>query len=242
MRALLAIGLGLGLWSLAAMWADAATLPGPLAVAAALLEALTSGSLFADLGASLRRVLTGYAVAAILGLSLGALSALSGTLGAALRDIGNTLRPIPPIAWVPLALLWFGLGDPSATFIVFIGSFFPIFSSVSWALSSTPAAYLELSRALGVGPGLRLWRVQLPAAAPAIGAGLRTGLGLAWTSVIAAELVGAQAGLGYRIQLYRLLLQPEGVIACMVTIGLVGLSMDRLLHALLRRLVDWEAA
>jgi ABC-type nitrate/sulfonate/bicarbonate transport system permease component len=93
-----------------------------------------------------------------------------------------------------------------------------------------------------VGPGLRLWRVQLPAAAPAIGAGLRTGLGLAWTSVIAAELVGAQAGLGYRIQLYRLLLQPEGVIACMVTIGLVGLSMDRLLHALLRRLVDWEAA
>ena len=140
---------------------------------------------------------------------------------------------------MPLAILWFGLGDHSAWFIVFVGAFFPIYIQVAWALSHCPPEWLELADSLGAGRRLTLLRVRLPAAAPEVVAGLRTGLGLAWTSVIAAELVGAQSGLGYRIQMHRLVLETEGVIVGMLTIGLLGYGMSLLARGLERRLLPW---
>lgn len=228
-------------WGLAAWWADSPTLPGPWAVAMAAVALAREGPLLADIGASLGRVLVGFCGAAVAGVLLGAASAALGRWGRALRRLLELLRPIPPIAWVPLAILWFGLGNPSAWFIVFLGAFFPIYIQVTLALADCPPSYLELARSLGARPGLVLWRVRLPAAMPQVVAGLRTGLGLAWTSLIAAELVGAQSGLGYRIQMHRLVLETEGVLVGMLCIGLLGAAMALLARGLERWLVPWSS-
>lgn len=213
-------------WQGAAWSMASPAFPSPVEVFQALIRLQQADILGPALLASLSRVLSGYFMGVVAGISLGALAATRA--GAGLMTVANLLRPIPPIAWVPLAILWLGLGDKSARFIVFIGAFFPIFVSVAWSLARCPAPYLELARTLGASPWLTLRRVRLPAAAPGILTGLRTGLGLAWTSVIAAELVGAQEGLGYRIQAHRLLLETDAVIACMLCIGVLGTLLDGL--------------
>ena len=233
------LGAGLVAWELGARWLEAPALPAPSAVASMAVWLAREGSLFEDLAASLARVFTGFAGAAVLGLGLGALGALGGRWTAGLRALVDLLRPIPPIAWIPLSILWFGLGDPSAWFIVFVGAFSPIFVQTCWALQRCPPEWLELARSVGADRWLTLKRVRLPAAAPGIAAGLRTGLGLAWTSVIAAELVGAQSGLGYRIQMHRVVLETDGVIVGMACIGLCGLAMDRVARLAEHRLLDW---
>ena len=232
-RALVVVGAVVA-WQIAAVLAASPVLPSPVDV----ISADHSG-LAADAASSLSRVLVGYLVAAGLGVVLGSAAALSGPIGRGVQLVVNGLRPIPPIAWVPLAILWFGLGDGSAWFIVFIGAFFPVFIQVAWALGRPPDEYLELAASVGASPSETFWHVRVPAAAPGIAAGLRTGLGLAWTSVIAAELVGAQSGLGYRIQMHRLMLETDAVVAGMLTIGVLGFGMDRVAKTLERRLVPW---
>jgi ABC-type nitrate/sulfonate/bicarbonate transport system permease component len=226
-------------WEVLARLYRAPALPAPSAVLQMAALLVREGTLFADLGASLARVFTGFLGAAVLGLVLGTLGALGGRWTAGLRALVDIVRPIPPIAWIPLSILWFGLGDPSAWFIVFVGAFSPIFVQTCWALQRCPDGYLELARSLGASPWLTFRRVRLPAAAPGVAAGLRTGLGLAWTSVIAAELVGAQSGLGYRIQMHRVVVETDGVIVGMACIGLCGLAMDALARQVERRVVDW---
>ena len=222
------------------MVADSPVLPGPLVVAEAGLEMLWSGALLKDIAASLSRVAVGFTVASLLGVGLGIATGVAGRTGEPIRSVLELLRPIPPIAWVPLAILWFGLGDKAAWFIVFVGAFFPIYIQVSLALARTPPEWMELAESLRASPGLTLIRVRLPAAAPQITAALRTGLGLAWTSVIAAELIGAQSGLGYRIQMHRLVLETEGVIVGMVCIGVLGFTMSSVATRLERRLIPWH--
>jgi len=222
-------------WELAARAWPRPALPSPSGVAAACARLVESGVLVHDLGASLRRVAAGFLLAAAVGLPLGLLAGLGGRAAAPLRAAAELLRPVPPIAWVPLALVWFGLGDAPARFIVFVGAVAPIFAHTRWAVLPGPAPLLELAASLGAGRWRTLVEVRLPAAAPGISAGLRTGLGLAWVSVIAAELVGAQDGLGYRVQALRLGLDVDGVVAVMGTIGGAGALMDRAARAALPR-------
>jgi len=236
----LVLGLALLVWQLWAHTYPSPALPGPDAVIIAAAAGFSDGSLTTDILASLQRVFVGFALAATAGIGLGTTLSLLGPRAQPLHSLVDVLRPIPPIAWVPLAILWFGLGDGSAWFIVFVGAFFPIFVQVSWALSSCPPRYLELAHSLGASSRLTLLRIRIPAAAPGIASGLRTGLGLAWTSVIAAELVGAQSGLGYRIQMHRLVLETEGVIAGMLCIGALGLAMDSVARRIQQRLIHWE--
>jgi NitT/TauT family transport system permease protein/sulfonate transport system permease protein len=233
----LAVLLGLVAWELLARHLASPVLPPASQVATSALTMFRDGGLLDDVIASLVRVLVGYGAAAVAGLVLGGLVALGGPIGAGVLGAVQLLRPIPPIAWVPLAILWCGLGDHSAWFIVFVGAFFPIFTQVAWALAGTPEPWLELARSLGASPWLVLTRIRFPAAAPGIAAGLRTGLGLAWTSVVAAELVGAQSGLGYRIQMHRLVLETDGVLVGMACIGALGFGMD----LVARRLETWIA-
>lgn len=233
--------LALAAWALAARLWPGPSLPGPGAVVEAAWILGREGHLARDVGASLVRVLVGYGAAAVAGVALGALASALGRWGRGLGRVLEVLRPIPPIAWIPLAILWFGLGDHSAWFIVFVGAFFPIFSQVAWALSACPEPWLELARSLGASRRQVLLRVRLPAAMPHVLAGLRTGLGLAWTSLIAAELVGAQDGLGYRIQMHRLVLETEGVMVGMLCIGILGAAMGALARWAERRLVPWAS-
>lgn len=235
-----ALLIALGLWQAGAIYADSVTLPGPLIVALAGWEMLIEGDLRADVAASLSRVAVGYLIASTLGVGLGVLTGVAGRAGEPARAVLELLRPIPPIAWVPLSILWFGLGDQAAWFIVFVGAFFPIYIQVALAVAQCPPQWVELAESLNAGPRLTLVRVRLPAAAPQIAAALRTGLGLAWTSVIAAELVGAQSGLGYRIQMHRLVLETEGVMVGMGCIGLLGFAMSGAAAAIERRVIPWH--
>lgn len=236
---LLALLASLLAWQLLAWGFDSPALPGPMLVARAGVEQLSGGALLKDIGASLGRVAVGYLIAALAGVGLGTLTGVAGRIGEPVRAVLELLRPIPPIAWVPLAILWFGLGDRAAWFIVFVGAFFPIYIQVALAVAACPPQWLELAESVGAGWWLTLWRVRLPAAAQQIAAGLRTGLGLAWTSVIAAELVGAQSGLGYRIQMHRLMLETEGVIVGMACIGALGFAMSAAAGWIERRAMPW---
>lgn len=230
---------GLGVWQLLSFQADSVVLPGPWAVAKQGAHELRDGALLTDMWASLRRVGIGFGLASVIGVCLGTLTGVAQKVGEPIRGVLELLRPIPPIAWVPLAILWMGLGDRAAWFIVFIGAFFPIYIQVALAVARTPTPWMELANSLGADWKLTLLRVRLPAAAAEISSGLRTGLGLAWTSVIAAELVGAQSGLGYRIQMHRLMLETEGVMVGMACIGALGFAMAALAAWLERRLLPW---
>ncbi|MES2641926.1 MAG: ABC transporter permease [Myxococcota bacterium] len=233
-----AVLVGLLLWEGVARALASPVFPPASQVAAFAVMMVREGGLGEDIATSVSRVLVGFTLAAVTGVGLGGLVALGGGVGAGVLGAVQLLRPIPPIAWVPLAILWCGLGDKSAWFIVFIGAFFPIFTQVAWALAGTPAPFLELGQSLGASRWIVLLRIRFPAAAPGVLAGLRTGLGLAWTSVVAAELVGAQSGLGYRIQMHRLVLETDGVLVGMACIGALGFGMD----LVARRAERWVVA
>jgi len=216
-------------------------LPAPAAIFKAGVGLAGSGEIFADLFFSVKRVFAGFLAAAVLGLGAGAVAGYSRRVSDAVLPLCEFLRPIPPIAWIPIAILWFGLGDNPAYFIVFIGAFFPVFINSYWGVRESRINHLNVARNFGAGRWTILTDVLLPGSLPRIMHGLRIGLGLGWTSVISAELVGAQSGLGYMIQLNRVMLNTENIIVGMTAIGLAGLGMNWLMLLLERRLLAWSA-
>lgn len=240
LRRIIALLVALVVWQLAASIADSVIFPAPFDCLLAAVDAVSDGSLLKHTLASLARVGVGYSLAALLGVVLGALSGILGTYGLGLRDVLEMLRPIPPIAWVPIAILWFGLGDKSAWFVVFLGAFFPIFIQVAHAFANCPDEHIEVARAYDASPWDTFLWVRVPAAAPDIAQGLRVGLGLAWTSVIAAELVGVKNGLGDRIQQLRYVTDYEGMLVCMLVIGLLGWSMTTVANLVQKWVVPWQ--
>jgi NitT/TauT family transport system permease protein/sulfonate transport system permease protein len=239
-RRIIALSVALLVWQIAASLADSVIFPAPWDCLIAAQDAVADGTLWKNTAASLARVGVGYTVAAFLGVLLGALSGILGSYGLGFRDVLELLRPIPPIAWVPIAILWFGLGDKSAWFVVFLGAFFPIFVQVAHAFANCPDEHLEVAQAYDASPWDTFLWVRVPAAAPHIAQGLRVGLGLAWTSVIAAELVGVKNGLGDRIQQLRYVSDYEGMLVCMIVIGLLGWSMTTVANLVQQRVVPWQ--
>jgi len=234
----------LGVWQAAASlgWVNELILPAPVAILKAGVELLRSGELAQHAANSVKRVAIGFLLAGFFGVSIGALAGYSRRTAELLTPFFEFLRPIPPIAWIPIAILWFGLGDSPAYFIVFVGAFFPIFINSYWGVRSINIVHLEVARNLGTGRLLTLSDVILPGSLPAILKGLRIGLGLAWTCVISAELVGAQSGLGYMIQLNRIMLKTQNIVVGMIAIGLIGLLMNQLMALLEDRLTFWNQA
>jgi ABC-type nitrate/sulfonate/bicarbonate transport system permease component len=229
-------------WQAAAM-ADVlnpALLPAPTSIGHALVVWTRSGLLLIDIAASTSRVIVGFGLAIAIAGPVGVALALSPVLARQISIVVELMRPIPPIAWIPLAILWFGIGNGSAYFIVALGAFFPIVTGVYLGLSSVRMSSINAARSLGAGKLLLLTDVLLPAALPTMLGGLRSGLGVAWMSLIAAELVGTQAGLGYRLQLGRIMLNTEEVIAGMLVIGATGLLMGRVLLSAERRWTRWN--
>jgi sulfonate transport system permease protein len=154
----------------------------------------------------------------------------------------QVLRPIPPIAWIPLAILWFGIGESSKVFIIFLGAVFPIVINTLEGIRATDRHFVELARVLEVPRGRFVRQVILPGALPAIITGLRVGLGNAWVCVVAAELIAADKGVGFIIVDGRELSRTDVVIAGMATIGIIGKLMDVALRHLEARLVRGRAA
>jgi NitT/TauT family transport system permease protein len=201
---------------------------------------LLSGELVDDAIASLSRVLMGFGVGAGLALPLGLLMGASPRLFALCDPLLQVLRPIPPIAYIPLAILWFGLGNPPAVFLIALGAFFPVLMNTIAGVRQVDGIYLRAARNLGVGQRTLFLRVMLPAAMPYILAGVRIGIGTAFIVVIVSEMIAVNNGLGFRILEAREFMWSDKIIAGMLTIGLLGLGLDTLVSRLSNHLLRWH--
>ena len=203
---------------------------------------LLSGRLVADLAASAWRVLVGLAAAAALAFPLGIAVGLSPALDRLSAGLLSLLRPLSPPAWIPLAILWFGIGDAPALFIIFVGTFFALLLNVRAATKALDPELIKAALTLGASRWQSLVHAVLPALLPTLITQTRLGLGLAWMCVIAAEMVAVRRGLGFFMTEARNLFRTEDVLVGMFAVGLVGVLTDRLLRWLELHLCGWRGA
>ena len=201
---------------------------------------LISGELLHDAYGSLSRVFGGFFIGAVLALPLGLLMGANKTAYKLFNPLIQILRPIPPIAYIPLAILWFGLGNPPAFFLISIGAFFPILMNTITGVQHVDNIYIMAARNLGAGQMTMFRRVILPAATPYILTGARIGMGTAFIVVIVAEMIAVNNGLGFRILEAREYFWSDKIIAGMFTIGLIGLAIDSAMNALNKHLLKWH--
>jgi ABC-type nitrate/sulfonate/bicarbonate transport system permease component len=220
----------------------AEVLPPPSRVLADGWAVLTSGDLLWHVAKSLSRVLGGVIVAASVAIPVGCFIGLSPLFEDLLDPVVEFFRPIPPPAWIPLGILWFGIGDAQNVFITSLGAFFPIVLNTIAAVRGVDRALVWGALTLGGAPRQVLREIVLPGALPLILTGLRIGLGVGWMALVAAEIMAARAGLGFMIQSARYALLTERVVLGMAVIGLLGVVLNRAMRALERRLVPWYGA
>ena len=199
-----------------------------------------SGTLWTHLAASLTRVYGGFALAAAAALPLGLLIGRVPVVRALLDPVLQILRPVPVTAWLPLAMILFGLGPRSAYFLVFLGAFYPILVNTIFGVRSVEPRLFEAASMLGCRGSAQFARVVLPAALPSIFTGLRLGLGFAWVVIVVGEMTGVQTGLGAIIMEARQLSRTEIVICGMIVIGVAGFLSDRIVMLIGRRLLAWS--
>lgn len=209
-------------------------LPSPIAVSAAVFELWERGVLLRHITDSLYRFFIGYALAVMLGVPFGLLAGWSRRLHALIEPLLQILRPISPIAWLPLAILWFGIGDRPTIFIIFLAAFFPVTLSAISAVKNVDPSLLRVARNFGADSGQMLVKIVAPAAFPYIAAGLHMALGAAWVFLVAGEMVGVRSGLGFLIIDGRNQVRYDLVLASMVIIGILGLTIDRLMRSVER--------
>lgn len=238
---LVAFALLLAAWHFAVVWTGTKVLPSPLEVKKGLEELLQEHVLWNDIQDSLRRVVIGFGLAALLGIPLGLALGWYPGANKVVNPVIQILRPISPIAWIPVAILFLGVGDHAATSLIFLGAFFPIVVSCVDGVNNVPSVFRRAGRNFGLSPLQLLGRVVFPAALPQIIVGLRIAFGIAWLVVVAAEMVAVDSGLGYLIidsrnsgKRYDL------VVAAMLLIGIIGLALDFLFRGLERvKSVRW---
>jgi NitT/TauT family transport system permease protein len=237
-------------WEVAALLANLPQLfPTPVDVIKALYDLLIApgpaglpwaGELWGNTIISLWRVLVGFALAAVSGILLGVAIGWWRTARDLLEPVIEILRPIPPLAWIPLAMLWFGLGFTPAVFLIWLGAFFPILLNTVLGMESTPKKLVEVAKTLGANSGQILFKVGIPSAAPSIMAGLRIGIGIGWMCLVAAELTGSNSGLGYMIMYYYSTMEAAKTVAGMLMIGIVGFLMFSALKKVEDKLLFWR--
>jgi NitT/TauT family transport system permease protein len=223
-------------------------LPSPITVAQAAWELLFdprlslfsggiyNGNLLGHMLISTGRVALGFVAGVVVAVPLGVLIARSQRFEPYLDPLLQILRPIPPIAWTPLAILWFGIGLRAIVFLIFLGAFWPMLLNTISGIREVPRILAQAAASLGATRRQVLFTVVLPAAIPFLFTGLRLAFGSAWITIVAAELIAASEGLGYLIMNARRILAAPDIIVGMLTIGLLGLAFDQGFRALERRL------
>jgi NitT/TauT family transport system permease protein len=238
------IAILLTVWWLAVILTGSAIFPTPWQVVTGTVELAHDGTLWNDIGASLMRVATGFLLAVAFAVPLGLWMGWVKGAFSTLNPLFQMLRPISPIAWIPIAILWFGVGNESPIFLIFISSVFPMVVQTTAGVHTIERRYLRAAENFGVSRYTLFRRVIIPAVLPQIIVGMRIGLGVAWLVVVAAEMIALRSGLGYLIIDSRNAgNRYDLVIGGMVIIGLIGLSLDglmRLLEGL--RTVRWRYA
>jgi NitT/TauT family transport system permease protein len=215
------------LWYFSVKWTGTRVFPSPLDVEQGMAGLLRKNVLWMDIADSLRRVAIGFGAAAILGIPLGLVLGWYPAANQTVNPVIEILRPISPIAWIPVAIIFFGIGDNAAIFLVFLAAFFPIVVSNVNAVNTVPSVFRQAGRNFGLTPSRLLAKVIFPAALPQIIMGLRLAVGIAWLVVVAGEMIAVDSGLGYLVidsrnsgKRYDL------VVAAMLMIGVIGLALD----------------
>jgi NitT/TauT family transport system permease protein len=240
----------LALWQLAStlQWVDPRFVPSPITVARSLQEWMFgptgttpySGTWFMHAANSSYRVLIGFLLAAGSGIVIGCLIGWFRLVSDLIDPVIQILRPIPITAWVPFAVIFFGIRDGSAFFLIALGAFFPIVVNTAAGVAGTPKLLVRAARMLGVRPHMLLPRVVLPAAMPFIFTGLRLGIGLAWVLVIVAEMMAVKSGLGFAMWDAYYFLRLDIIVAAMLSVGALGFLSDLALRLIGRWTLRWS--
>lgn len=206
----------------------------------AFKEMVSQGQLQQDLAVSFLRVLKEFLVSGIIGILLGAVMGMSKKASALLLPTITAIRQIPVIAWIPLIILWAGIGEASKVVIIVIAATFPVLVNTLSGFTSTPAGYIEVSRLYNLDRWQTFIKVYLPHALPQMLTGLKLGLSVSWMALVASELIAASSGIGYRMNDARSLMRSDKVIVCMVVIGLAGIIMDKVISVFFEAITPWE--
>ena len=219
-------------------------LPSPRGLATEFVRLVKDGyqgvALTTHIGVSLFRTLTGFVAGALLGVPLGLLTGYSRPAGAMVSPIMAFIRPIPPIAFIPMAVLYFGLGELGKVVLIFFTSFNYVHVNAHAGAANIPIAYKRAAQSLGLTPSQTFFRVILPGSIPQIFTGLKVAMALSWAVVVAAELTGAQAGLGYMISDAALLFRIPVVFIGIALIGVIGLILNLALNFIEDKVVHWK--
>jgi NitT/TauT family transport system permease protein len=238
------IAILVAVWWLVVIMTQSAIFPTPWQVVTGMLELARDGTLWGDIAASLMRVALGFSLAVLIAVPLGLWMGWVAGAFSTLNPLFQILRPISPIAWIPIAILWFGVGNASPIFLIFMSSVFPMVVQTTAGVHTIERRYLRAAENFGVSRYTLFRQVVIPAVLPQIIVGMRIGLGVAWLVVVAAEMIALHSGLGYLIIDSRNAgNRYDLVIAGMIVIGLIGLMLDgamRLLEGL--KQVRWRYA
>lgn len=215
--------------------------PGPFDVAAASVKMFHDGVLLKDLKTSISRAAVGFGLGASLGILVGILTARVPVIRLAIYPFFNILRPIPAIALVPIAIVWFGIGEESKYFVISYTVFLAVWLATHHGMEHVPETYIRASRSLGAPWWREFFEVVVPAAAPHILAGLRFGAALAFLSLVAAELTGSSAGIGYRLEEARQYFQVDRMFVGLIELGVLGALLDAFFVYAGGRIVHWES-
>jgi ABC-type nitrate/sulfonate/bicarbonate transport system permease component len=227
-------------WALIAQWtANAILLPSPLTVFHALVDLARDLELFLHAGISFGRMVVSLAIGSLLAVPLGLLMGLSARLDQVIDPTIEILRPISGIAWIPLALFIFGIGNALPIFIMTYAGFFPILLGTIAGVRGVDRRLIDAARTMGIPQRTIVTRVVVPAALPSLMVALRLGVASSWTAVVAAELIGAPSGLGYAVEWYRELLMTPQVMSFIAMIGILGYLCDLGVRALARWFTPW---
>lgn len=242
---LLSLIVFLAAWHVVALLIASPFLPGPLAIVTAFIQLAQHGdtqgtSLITHSWASLHRVLAGFAIGTILGVPLGLLMGLYPKFYAATRSVIEPFRFIPPIAWIPLAIIMFS-GLTRYAFLIFLGAFFPVFTATAVGVQRVEPLHRKVARVYGAGSFYVLTRVVIPTVLPDILGGMRVAMGAAWLTIVAAELAGGtNEGLGRMMVNYAELLKIPEILVGMIVIGTIGFLLNELLLLVEKRLFRWR--
>jgi NitT/TauT family transport system permease protein len=233
LRPLVFISVLLVAWQFAASRQPVHLLPDPVQVGGGLVELARRGLLLKYIVASLFRVTWGFSLAAMIAIPGGLAIGWHRRTEMALNPLIQLLRPISPLAWIPISILWFGVGDVAASFLIFLASLLPLTVTAINAVKSIPAVYVNAGRNFGLSSAGLVYRVLYPAVIPQLIIGLRITLGIAWLVVVAAEMIAVNSGLGFLIVDARNAgSRYDLVVAGMVTIGIIGLLLDMSMRSL----------
>jgi ABC-type nitrate/sulfonate/bicarbonate transport system permease component len=235
------MGLFVIVWWLLSLWINnRMLLPSPYIVTIALWDLFVRQSFIVDILISLRRLAIGYILAASIGIPLGFILGRSSRMESIASPVVEVLRPISPIAWIPIAMYLFGVGDGLALYVIFYGAFFQFLLNTIAGVKSVDKKLVEVSLTMGANRWMIIREVILPGTLPLIIVAARLAMAAAWMSIIAAELVGAPNGLGFKIEWAHSMFLSESIVAGMVTIGFLGYLSDVFIRNIGNRMLPWR--